>query len=244
MSNHFKKGDLIVATLQLKTLEKYEKNLHMLLDYVVNSKADLILAPEVALTNFDYDHFEEAAAFYDKALKKLLAVVEKQIVVLTMIVKEGDDFFNRAVVMHNHQVVHQQEKYKLFTLGNEQNYFRAGEKERIVKFEINGVSYAILICFELRFKALWKQIEDAEVVLIPARWGKSRTEHLKVLSQALAIMNQSFVVVSNAADEDMALASAIISPWGEVHFDEALHLIEKRISLKEVRRVRRLIRVD
>jgi len=243
MPNYFKKGDLLVATFQNKTLDAYEQNLHTLLDYVVNSKADLILAPEVALTNFDYDHFEEAAAFSKKALNKLLALVEKQIVVLTMIVKEGDDFFNRAVVMHNHQVVHQQEKYKLFTLGEEQSYFKAGEEERIVKFEINGVSYAILICFELRFKELWRSIEGAEVVLIPARWGKSRTEHLKVLSQALAIINQCFVVVSNAADEDMALASAIISPWGEAHFDEALSIIEKKITLKEVKRVRRLIRV-
>ena len=235
------KGDFLVATFQNKTLDTYEKNLHTLLDYVQNTQANLILAPELALTNFDYDHFEEAAAFYEQALKELLVVVETKIVVLTMTVKEGNDFFNRAVVIHNHQVVHQQDKYKLFKLGNEEKYFKAGEEERIVKFEINGVSYAILICFELRFKTLWKRIEGAEVVLIPARWGKSRTEHLKVLSQALAIMNQSFVVVSNAADEDMALASAIISPWGEVYLDEASAVIEKRIELKEVKRVRRLI---
>jgi predicted amidohydrolase len=42
----------------------------------------------------------------------------------------------------------------------------------------------------------------------------------------------------------MALASAIISPWGEVYADEALLVIEKNIELKDVKRVRRLITVS
>jgi len=237
------KGDFLVATFQNRTLETYEKNLHTLLEYIQHTQANLILAPELALTNFDYEHFEEAAAFYEKALKELLAVVETQILVLTMTVKEGNDFFNRAIVIHNHQVVHQQDKYKLFKLGNEEKYFKAGDENKIVKFEINGVSYAILICFELRFKELWKRVEGADIVLVPARWGKNRSRHLKVLSQALAIMNQCFVLVSNAADEDMALATAVISPWGEVSSDETLAVIEKNIDRKDVKRVRRLITV-
>jgi len=235
------KGDFLVATFQNRTLETYEKNLHTLLEYIQHTQANLILAPELALTDFDYEHFEEAAAFYEKALKELLALVERKIVILTMTVKEENNFFNRAVVIHNHEVVHQQEKYKLFTLGKEEHYFKAGEKDKIVKFEINGICYAILICFELRFKELWKRLEGVDMVLVPARWGESRSQHLKVLSQALAIMNQCFVVVSNANDEDMALASAIISPWGEVCFDEASVVIEKYIDFKDVKRVRRLI---
>jgi predicted amidohydrolase len=80
-------------------------------------------------------------------------------------------------------------------------------------------------------------------VLIPARWGKSRTVHLQTLSRALSIMNQCFVIVSNSADDDMAKASAIISPWGDVYADSALEVIEKNIELRDVRRVRRLINV-
>jgi len=244
MANHTSdKGDFLVATLQNKTLDSYEKNLHYLLEHVQNTQADLILAPELCLTNFDYDNFERAAAFYQEALKELLAVVETQILVLTMTVKEGNNFFNRAVVIHKHQIVHQQDKYKLFKLGNEEKYFKAGDKNKIIKFEINGISYAILICFELRFKELWKKVEGVDIVLIPARWGKSRGKHLETLSQALAIMNQCFVVVSNSADDDMALASAIISPWGKFVSDEYLNIITKKIELKDVKRVRRLITI-
>ena len=87
-------GDFLVATLQNKTLETYEENLQYLLNTIKNSKANLILAPELCLTNFDYENFEEAAAFYEIALVKLLALIDTQILVLTMTIKEGNNFFN------------------------------------------------------------------------------------------------------------------------------------------------------
>jgi len=237
------KGNFLVATLQPKTLATYEDNIDYLLDYVEKSKADLILAPELCLTNFDYENFEDAAAFYKMGLMELLVMVDSKILVLTMTVKENEKFYNRALVLHNHQVFHEQDKSKLFTLGDEDRFFDAGDQTKIVPFTINKVKYAILICFELRFKALWKQIEGAEIVLIPARWGESRTAHLETLSRALAIMNQTFVVVSNAADDDMAKASAIISPWGEVNANQSLELIEQRVELKDIKRVRRMIKI-
>ena len=239
-----KNGNFLVATLQPKTLPSYEENLNYLITYIQNSNAQLIVAPELCLTNFDYEHFELVAKFYSVALERLLEVVAKKILVLTMTRKSGGDFFNEALVLYNHQVIHRQAKYKLFKLGNEENYFRAGERSAIVPFEIEGVKYAILICFELRFKELWGQIEGADIVLIPARWGLSRKVHLETLSRALAIMNQAFVVVSNSADDDMASSSAIISPWGEVFANDKLEVIEQRIELKEVQRVRRLIKMD
>ncbi|CAA6805888.1 MAG: Hydrolase [uncultured Sulfurovum sp.] len=242
MAKHTSKnGNFTVATLQPKTRATYEENVDYLLDYVENSDADLILAPELCLTNFDYENFEEAAAFYKQGLMELLVMVDSQILVLTMTVQENEHFYNRALVLHNHQVFHEQDKSKLFKLGNEDGFFEAGDKNKIVPFTINKVKYAILICFELRFKELWKQIEGADIVLIPARWGRSRTEHLETLSRALAIMNQTFVVLSNSADDDMALASAIISPWGGVYADDNVEVLERSIELKDVRRVRRLI---
>ena len=242
--NIYQNGNLLVATLQLKTLSTYKENLNHLIDYIKNSKSKLIVAPELCLTNFDYENFEDVANFYSYALERLLKIVDKKILILTMTRKIGSNFFNEAIVLYNHRVIHRQAKYKLFKLGNEEKYFTAGEKSSIIPFEIEGIKYAILICFELRFKELWKQIEGADIVLIPARWGLSRKEHLEVLSSALAIMNQSFVVVSNSADEDMASSSAIISPWGEVVSNDKLEVIEQKIELKEIRRVRRLIKMD
>ena len=237
------KRNLWVATLQLKTASTYEENLSNLISIVKNSRADLIVAPELALTNFDYEHFEEVATFYKVALNQLLALISDKILVLTLTKKENNNFYNQAVVIHNHQIVYRQNKYKLFTLGDELKYFTAGEENLISPFTINGITYGMIICFELRFKALWQRLEGVDVVLIPARWGKTRKKHLETLSQALAIMNQSFVIVSNSADDDMASSSSIISPWGETLLNDTVEVIEQNIHLKEIKKVRRMIKM-
>jgi len=236
--------ELKVATLQPETEKSHKENLEKLLSFIASTEAQLIVAPELCLTDFDYENFEEVATFYDIALKELCHVISTQTLLLTMTKKEGNQFVNQAVVIHNHQVVYWQNKYKLFTLGDEIKYFKAGLKEGISTFTIDDVSYGILICFELRFKELWKLLEGVDIILIPARWGKSRKRHLEVLSQALAIMNQCFVVVSNSADSDMASSSSIISPWGDNSKDDTLKVIEKSIHLKEVKKVRRMIRMN
>jgi len=231
-----------ITLLQLKSSSSYKKNLELLLDYIKEHQdKDLIMAPEVYLTAYDYDNFEEAIAFYDIAMEAILPLISTQILVFTIIREESNKIVNQAVVIHNHQVVYKQNKYKLFKIGDEHKYFQAGEQEEIKPFTINGIKYALIICFELRFKELWKQIEGVDIVLIPAMWGKPRKKHLEVLSQALAIMNQSFVVVCNSANDDMASSSAIISPWCDVVMDDDLEVISHSIDLKKVKKVRRLI---
>jgi predicted amidohydrolase len=244
MSKESTQRNLLVATLQLQTASTYQENLYNLISLIDKSKANLIVAPELCLTDFDYEHFEEASDFYEVALKELLALTFDKILVLTMTKKENNNFFNQAVVIYNHQVVYRQNKYKLFPLGEELKYFKAGQKDMIMPFMINGINYGLLICFELRFKELWRQLEGVDIIVIPARWGKTRKKHLETLSQALAIMNQSFVLLSNSADDDMASSSSIISPWGEVVLDDSSEVIEKIISLKEVKKVRRMIKMQ
>ncbi len=234
-----------VATLQLPSHKRYQENLDTLLFYLhEHQDKHIVLAPEVFLTSYDYEHMTTAAKFSAKALKTLKKEVEEQVLVLTLILEEGDTFINQAVVIHKHKIIHKQEKVKLFKLGDEDLYLKAGRKKKIKPFEIDGMSYAILICFELRFKELWKQVEGVDVVLIPARWGKVRKKHLEVLSQALAIMNQCYVLVSNSSDADMAVSSAIISPNGETKMDEQLEAIEGSIDFREIKKMRRYIVMD
>jgi predicted amidohydrolase len=239
-----KNKSLSVMSLQLKTEQSHKENLEKLLSIIKNTEAELIVAPELCLTDFDYENFESVAGFYETSLSQLLKAVSDKILVLTMTKKEGNNFVNQALVIHKHKVIHKQNKYRLFTLGDETKYFKAGVQEDIVKFTIDDVSYGLLICFELRFKELWKQLEGTDIVLIPARWGKPRKKHLEILSQALAIMNQTFVVVSNSADDDMASSSAIISPWGEIYMNDSLERLEQKLNFKEIKKSRRMINMN
>jgi predicted amidohydrolase len=236
---------LEAVSLQLPSHQRYQENFDAFLLYLTEHQdKHIVVAPEVFLTGYDYEHMTTAAKFSANALKTLKKKVDDQIVVLTLLLEDGDEFINQAVVIHKHKIVHKQEKVKLFRLGDEDLYFRAGKKKKIKPFEIEGVNYAILICFELRFKELWKQIEGADVVCVISRWGLARKEHLEVLSRALAIMNQCYVVVSNSSDADMASSSAIISPMGDVTMDDNSVAIEETIDFREIKKIRRYIVMD
>ena len=236
---------LKAVTLQLPSHQRYQENLDALLEQLaVHHDKDIVVAPEVLLTAYDYDHLDTAAKFSAMALKTLKKAVNEQIVVLTLLLKDGEEFVNQAVVIHRHKVVHRQNKVKLFKLGDEDLYLKAGKAKKIKPFEIEGVHYAVLICFELRFKELWKQIEGADVVFVPARWGKPRRHHLDILSRAMAIMNQCYVVLSNSCDPDMAGGSAIISPNGDVVMDDSSDATEGVIDFREIKKMRRYIVMD
>ncbi len=239
------KQNYSITLLQLTTTDSYQKNLEVLIKYIKsNLDKNLIVAPEVYITGYDYENFDKAISFYNIAIDTILPIIEKQILVLTLIKKENNRVVNQATVIYNHKIIYTQNKYKLFKLGNEDKYFYAGDKNLIRPFEINGIKYGLFICFELRFKDLWKALEGVDIIIIPAMWGKPRKKHLEILSQALAIINQCFVVVCNSANDDMAKSSAIIHPWGETIINDNNQLISSNIDLKEVKKVRRLINMN
>jgi len=236
---------LDVVTLQLPSHIRYQENLDALLSHLETYQdKHIVVAPEVCLTGLDYAHMTTAAKFSANAIKTLKKFVNNQILVLTLILEDGDDFVNQAVVIHKHKIVHKQEKIKLFKLGDEDLYFKAGKKKKLKPFAIEGVRYALLVCFELRFKELWHQVEGADVVIVPARWGKLRKRHLEVLSTALAVMNQCYVIVSNASDTEMASSSSIIAPTGTVIEDDSQEAIEGTIDFREIKKMRRYIVMD
>jgi len=230
------------VALQLPNHPRYQKNLDKLLAYIEQCRDhQLIVAPEVCLTDYDYAHIDEAVAFSEQALEQLKGVVNEQIVVLTLLCKRDGVYHNDAVVIHRHRVVHRQSKHKLFLLGEEDKYLQAGKAEDIQLFEIEGVKYGLLICFEVRFKELWKQLEGADVILLPSQWGLPRKRHLEILPQALAIMNQCYVIVANSAKETMASSSAIYSPNGGVVMDDMQEVIRGEIDFFLIKKMRRYL---
>lgn len=230
------------VSLQLPTGGDFAANLSTLLAaYGRHRDAAFVAAPEVYLTGFSYDRFEEAAAFSLHATQTLFDAVGDTPLLLTMIEKRDDAFYNVAKVFHQGQVVHEQRKHQLFLLGNEHDYFAPGPEEEIRLFDLNGVKAGILICFELRFTDLWKRLEGAEIIFVPAMWGKLRKSHYETLCRALAIANRCFVVACDSPNDDMAAGSAVITPWGEVTQDDEATEIVAPIDLREIKKMKRAI---
>ncbi len=231
-----------LVSLQFETTSNYQKNLDTLISLASQTaKESIILAPEVSITNFDYPNFDKAAAFSSTIDTALLDASKNKTIVTTLIEKDQEKFYNRAKVYHRGQIIHTQAKHKLFVIGDERTYFTAGTKEGIKIFEIDGLKVAILICFELRFSDLWQQVLGANLILIPAQWGKIRAEHFSVLTQALAVSNQCYVIASDAANEDTSSESAIITPFGKTFKNQTALIQTLGFEQKNVDKMRRYI---
>jgi len=181
----------------------YQKNLEILVEKIKNSSAKLILASEVIVTDFDYKNWLKANNFAKTIKETILPLSKNKIISFTII----ENNQNVAYVFYNEKIIYKRAKLKLF--GYEKKHFKIGNEVEI--FQIKGIKFAILICFEIRFIEYWQKIKGVDIVLVPAMWGIERKKHLKILSNALSLTLQSFVVVSDG----LAKASDIISPWAE-----------------------------
>ena len=233
-----------LIALQIKTTSNFQENLTHLKDLINSCEKDsLILAPELALSGFSYDRMKEAALFSEKAIEEIKELSKDKTIALTFITKKENNFFNTLYIFNQQQIIHTQSKIKLFPLGNELEYFSAGNEQDIKIIEINGLKIATLICFELRFPQLWEKVKGADIILNPAMWGIKRKDHYESISKALALVSQCFVIACNSADENMAKGSAIINPFGIVKKDDKNEIIEDFFDLNEIKKVRTYINI-
>ena len=242
MTGRIKKQTL--CSLLFKTTSNYNDNLQTLLTLVNKTQENsIVVAPEVCLTAYDYDRFDEVLAFAPIAIEEIKKASFNKTIILTIIEKRGDEVFNFAKVFHNGEVVYERAKARLFRFGDEHKYMSEGGDEAIKIIEVDGIKIAIFICFELRFKDLWQKFEGADVIAVPSYWGVLRTEHFKSLTQALAIMNQCYVVASDSDDEECTKMSGIITPQGEVQRNGNKPCLEMPYSKKEISLMRRYMDV-
>ena len=129
--------------------KSYEENLSALLSLVKKAPSNaLIVFPEVAVTNFDYDHFEAAADYAAVITAALSAAAGERIIAATMIERGADGrIYNVAKVFHGGRVIHEQAKAELFKFGGEHDYFAAGDERGIVLFEADGLKIGIITPF-------------------------------------------------------------------------------------------------
>lgn len=224
--------------------DEYEENLQKLLIGILKApKGSVVLAPELCLTNFSFDDMDKSAKFGEESLKKIKEASKDKIVSFSLTTKKDDNFFNTVLIIHDGEIKYRQDKYKLFKFGDEDKYFRAGDEDKIQIVEIDGIKFATLICFEIRFKQLWKRIEGADIVLVPALWGKLRKKQFEIITNSLAVINQAFVMASDSKNSDMAASSAIITPFGESLLDDSKDYLEFDADLSEIKKMRRYMDV-
>ena len=229
-----------LCTLLFETTKEYEENLRTLLELIEKCPDNsLVVAGEVCLSGYDYENFEAVLDFAEVALPKLTEASKNKTVILTLLQRDGEGAKNFAYVLHDGAVLHRQAKAKLFKFGEEHRYFDAGDEEDIMIFEVAGVKLGILICFELRFKKLWMQLEGADIIAVPSWWGKLREQNYLTLTNALAVMNECYVLCSDNLNEECNGQSGIITPFGIEERNGNRGVLVQEFSKKEIQKMRR-----
>ena len=234
-----------LIALQFKTdKNNFQKNLDELVSLINQCEDDsLILAPEVCITEFAYENMQEASDFSQIVLEKIKNLSANKSIGLTLITGNKDNYLNTFFLISKGKIIHQQSKSKLFPLGNEQEYFKAGNEDDIKIIEIDGIKIATLICFELRFPVLWEKIKGADIILNPAMWGAKRKDHYETITKSLALVNQAFLIASNSSNNNMASGSAIIDPFGETIKDDSKKIISMDYNKNTIDKVRKYINI-
>ena len=229
-----------LCSLLFDATPSYEDNLQTLLTLIKQTDdKTVIVAPEVCLTGYDYDNFEAMLAFSTHAISEIKKVSQGKIIILTMLERREDGVFNFAKIFHNGEVVYEQAKAKLFKFGDEHKYMKAGNEKDINIVEVDGIKIGILICFEMRFKSLWQRLEGADIIAAPSWWGKLRTENFKTITQALAVINQCYVVASDSQNKECTAQSGIITPFGIAQRNGNKPCLELPYDEKEIRKMRK-----
>ncbi|RDU51824.1 carbon-nitrogen hydrolase family protein [Helicobacter sp. MIT 00-7814] len=232
-------------SLQVKIGLDFEANLKKVCALLEQCQEDsIICTPEVVFSGFAYQKMAEAVEFSKIATESLLELSKSRTIITTMIEQKRNQYFNNLKVFHKGEVIHSQAKHKLFMLGEEHLHFSAGGLEDIVPFYVDSLKCAAINCFELRFIDLWKRAQGADIIFVPAIWGKARKDQFESLCKALAIINQAFVVASDGANDTMAKGSAIITPYGVVYKNDKKEIISAQVDLSEITKMRKYIQTD
>jgi len=218
-----------IKLINFKTTKNYQKNLEEIINILNNSSSDFTLFPEVCLSGFDYENFDEVNRFGEIAIKELSKI--NKAFALTIILKNKNYF-----CFFDNSLVKKRAKYNLF--GYEKRYFSVGTKPDI--FEWKGFKIANLICFELRFIEYWEKFMGVDLIIVPAMWGKERINHFKALLKALSLSTQAQVIAVNSANEESFSCS--FDAWQE-GVESNIFEIETKIDFEKNRKIRKKLNI-
>ena len=186
--------------------------------------ADLVVLPELwPQGGFSYDRWEDEAEAIDGPVVESMRAAARDVgatVHMGSFVERDDAgrLFNTSVLLGpDGATLTTYRKIHLFGFGEgEPKLMSAGD--RVVVHERLGLA----TCYDLRFPEQFRLLLDAgaEVVLLVAAWPAKRVAHWRLLAQARAVENQTYVVACNTAGTHagvpMGGGSIVVETWGTV----------------------------
>ena len=235
------------AYLFWENVDKNLQNLSLRLSSGVKEKTDLIILPEMFSTGFSMNAEALAEEMGGKTMQWMTDTAQKYECVVTgsIIIRENGNFYNRLIWMTPEGQYEYYDKRHLFSMGNEDDKYTAGNRK--VTVELKGWRIRLATCYDLRFPVwLRNKDKDYDILLLVASWPDQRTSHWRALIPARAIENQCYVVAVNRVGHDGNQVyhsghSMCIDPFGNTVYykpeDEDLYTFS--IGYEELVKIRR-----
>jgi omega-amidase len=192
----------------------------------IRENTQLVILPEMFSTGFSMDPGTLAEKMDGPAMAWMKKCAAKKKIILTgsLIIEDGGNYFNRLIWMQPDGRFGYYDKRHRFAYAGEDAQFTAGNKRLIAS--VNGWKILLLVCYDLRFPVWARQnpaaeAPDYDLAVFVANWPERRSHAWKILLQARAIENQSYVVGVNRVGNDgnniyHSGDSMIVDPLGEV----------------------------
>ena len=206
--------------------ENYPHAVRLIEETIKQDHPDVLVLPETWNTGFFPKENLSLLADDDGArtIEEIGALAKQyavNIVAGSVANRRDDDVYNTAYIFNSAgEVVASYDKTHLFSPMGEHEYFEAGD--HLCRFELNGISCGMIICYDIRFPELVRSLtlEGVDVFFVVSQWPDVRADHLRTLARARAIENQMFVAVCNSCgrydETQYGGGSVIIDPWGKV----------------------------
>lgn len=198
------KENIKIAVIQTDLhWENVDANLAMFSKLIGDAEeVDIFVLPEMFTTGFSMQPEKFAKESYQKGLSWLqhTAKAKQAAIVGSIMVEEEGQYYNRLFFVTPSNQTYQYDKKHLFSLGNEQQHYTAGNQSIIIDYL--GWRIKPLVCYDLRFPVWSRNTEDYELLLYVANWPERRIHHWSSLLIARAIENQCYVSASNRIGAD------------------------------------------
>lgn len=172
----------------------------------LKDKTELVILPEMFSTGFSMKPEILAETMDGPSLKWMHDTAKTNCVILTgsLIIKEGDNYYNRLIWMLPNGEYGYYDKRHLFAYGEEDQHYNPGCKRLIAS--VKGWKINLQVCYDLRFPVWARQQSQEEpeydLLIYVANWPERRNHAWKTLLQARAIENQCYVAGVNCVGND------------------------------------------
>ncbi|MDR1055145.1 MAG: amidohydrolase [Prevotellaceae bacterium] len=182
------------ANINLSKLEKFFEK--------IPENTDLIILPEMFTSGFTMAPFHVAETMHGNTVTWMRekAIALKKAITGSIIIKEGDKYYNRLIFATPNGMLHYYDKRHLFSHSGENEHYTAGKKRLIVDYL--GWRICPLICYDLRFPVWSANRNDYDLLIYVANWPQKRHNVWEILPYARAIENQCYAAVVNRINDD------------------------------------------